>query len=243
MSRRSRSAVTLALAVGCGAAPFRYAPEQDGVTPSTRDGLYRVRSSEVDGIFVRPLVRFSEYDAVIVDPVRVTYQSPPRPVTHYQRDRGNYVLDPTQMERLKGVFHEVFTNELARSPDFAIASEPGPRVLRLSAQLVDFVWEAPPVRANETDLISRTGVATLLLDVRDSRTGAALGRVVDRTALRPLGSGAGFSRVRGTYENGPVNNWGAVSDACWLWARALRGALETWVALPDIPMPPAPAGD
>lgn len=231
--------LALALAVGCADAPFKYASDERGFTPSTADGLYRVRSNEVGALFVRPLARFSGYDAVLVDPVRVSYKSQPRPGTRLDREPGNYVLEPAHMERLKGIFREEFARELARSPDFAVTSEPGPRVLRVTAHLADFVWEAPPARFRETGLISRTGVATLILDVRDSLTGAVLGRIADRAAIRPLGSGAGGRSV--SYENGPVNNWGAVRDVCWTWAHVLRGALETWIAFPDIPTPPAPA--
>jgi hypothetical protein len=139
------------------------------------------------------------------------------------------------MERLKRIFQRCFDRELAKSEDFRLASEPGPGVLRISGQIVDLVVDAPPDRDGERHLVLDTGEMTLALDVRDSATGEALARVVDRRAIRPAGAGLGA-----LYPSSSVRNWGAIEDVFCDWAWILREGLDELRELPALPALPAP---
>jgi len=216
----------VALSASC-TGPFRPVRYEPG--GATGDGLQRVRSNRVDVGFLKPGARFSAYDALLIDPVRVSYKTEPRPPP------GSSVLDPAAMERLKRIFQRCFDRELAKSEDFRLASEPGPGVLRVSGQIVDLVVDAPPDRVGERYLVLDTGEMTLALDVRDSVTGEALARVVDRRAIRPAGVGLGT-----LYPSSSVRNWGAIEDVFCDWALILREGLDELRELPELPALPAP---
>jgi hypothetical protein len=142
-------------------------------------------TKRVGAAFLKPGARFAGYDALLIDPVHVSHKTEPRP------PRGSVTLDPGKLDRVKGIFLRCFDRELVQSGDFALASEPGPGVLRVSGRIVDLVVEVPPDRIRERYFVTDTGEMTLALDVRDSVTGEALVRLVDRRAIRPAGVGHG----------------------------------------------------
>jgi hypothetical protein len=77
---------------------------------------------------------------------------------------------------------------------------------------------------------------TLILDVRDSQSNAALARMADRRAVQ---AGGGST----PYRSDAVNNTSAVRQLYRRWARQLREALDGLHQLPVIPEAPAPAGE
>jgi hypothetical protein len=203
--------------------PVRWVPRG-----ATGDGLHRVQSKEVDAAFLRPGARFGGYHALLIDPVRVSHKTEPRP------PRGSVALDPAAMERVKGIFRSCLDRELVQSGDFSIASEPGPGVLRVSGQIVDLVVDAIPNRIGERYYVTDTGEMTLALDARDSVTGEPLARVVDRRAIRPAGAGLGD-----LYLSSTVRNWGAMEDVFCEWAEILRAGLDELRELSAVPAGPS----
>lgn len=223
-------ALTPLLGAGCPLPPLL---AERGDAPPTADGLHRVPARGVGAAYVKPGVRFSAYDAVVIDPVTVSYKSWPRRPRATDLARGNYALDRASMDRLKRIFQRAFEQELERSQAFVVADEPGPGTLRVSAHIVDLVWEVPPARGGESSFVLRTGEMTLILDVRDSQSGEPLARVADRQAIRPYGAG-----LVGGYKNNPVNNWSAVGDVASHSAGILREALDALRELPYLPHAP-----
>ena len=231
-------ALILALVAGCegGPRPIRF--ESPAGRPDTADGLYRVRATRVAAAFVKPGARFSDYDGLLIDPVTVSYQRDapaPRP---RELARDHFELDPVLMDRLKRIFQESFEAQLSRSNAFAVVSEPGPGVLRVSGHIIDLSVQVPRFRGGEVNLMLNAGAMTLLLDVRDSETGAPLARIADRRAIRPHSAG-----VVNPYRSGPANNWAAVREIFQGWARILRAGLDELRQLPEIPAPPAPESE
>jgi len=215
----------IALGVSCTGPflPVRFLPRG-----GTGDGLHRVLSNRVDAAFLKPGARFAAYDALLIDPVRVSYKTEPPP-------RGSVALSPDAVERMKRIFRQCFDRQLVESGDFGLAPEPGPGVLRISGQVVNLVVDAIPDRGGEAYLVNDTGEMTLALDVRDSVTGEHLVRVVDRRAIRPASVALGR-----LYESSTVRNWGALEDVFCSWALTLREGLDELRELPAVPAAPAP---
>lgn len=226
-------ALCLALAAGCAGPSRTIEFEGTGGEPDTPDGLYRVRSLQMARVWLKPGASMAGYDALLIDPVTVSYRSADRS-TGSRGARGNQELSPEAMARFRRIFQEAFESVLSQSPHFEIVSEPGDSVLRVSGHILDLVVDVPIDRGNEITYILKAGAMTLLLNVNDSQTGAPLARAADRRAITPTGANIGRS-----YRNIPVNNWGAVRDVFGEWALVLRGGLEELRSLPAIPAPDA----
>jgi len=228
------SALALVVIPAC-AVPSRPVAYDSSGEPATTDGLYRLRASRVAGVFARPGASLSGYEAILIDPVSVSYKDEPRPASTMSRSRGNYALDDAGMERLKQIYRESLERELTRREAFTVAHEAGPGVLRVTGHIVNLVVNVPPMRGGERDFVFDAGEMTLVLDVRDSRSDEPLMRIVDRRAIRP-----GSTSLAGAYESGPVTNTGALRDLFFEWALVLRD----WIDLLQAnPVPPAPAAN
>lgn len=223
-------ALAALLGAGCSAAPLRVEP---GEAAGSQEAQRRLQASGVGAAYVSPGARFASYDAVLIEPLSVAYKSPPRRPSAADEAPGNYALDRASTDRLRRIFQRAFERELARSRGFSVVTRPGPGVLRISGHIVDLVWEVPPARGGESSFVLKTGELTLLVDVRDSRTGEPLARIGDRKAIRPVGASLG-----GGYENQPANNWSAVRDVASEWARILREALDALREIPYVPHVP-----
>ena len=208
-------ALALALETGCASDPR---PIEYEAKPATADGLYRVRSYRVSAAFVKPGADFSQYTGLVIDPVTLSTTTP---------------LDENSTDRLKKIFQEAFERQLGRSKVFAVVSKAGPDVLRVSGHIVNLSVDVPPYRGGEMNFVVTAGEMTLVLDVRDSRTGTPLARMADKRKIAPSSAGL----VSG-YQSNAVNNWGAVREICNDWARLLRSGLDD---LHQIPIPPAPS--
>ena len=222
----------LCLAVACAQSTPNIRYKTSGDTPVTADGLHRIESVRVGAVYLKPGASFAEFDAILVDPVTVSYKSPPQRATASNRSRGNFALSESQMDRLKRIFQEAFEGELEKSEAFRLVTEPGPTALRVSGHIVDLVVDAPPQRGGERNFILSAGEMTLILDVRDSLTREPLARVADRRAIQPASGGAG--RV---YYSNPARNWGEVRNRMQRWAILLREGLDYLNQLPEVPEP------
>ena len=222
----------LCLAAACAQPTPSIRYETSGDLPVTADGLHRIESMQVGAVYLKPGASFAGFDAIVVDPVTVSYKSPPRQASSSNRSRGNFALNDSQMDRLKRIFQEVFQGELEKSEDYRLVTEPGPSVLRVSGHIVDLVVDAPPQRGGERSFVMSAGEMTLILDVRDSVTREPLARVADRRAIQP--ASAGPSRV---YYSNPTRNWGEVRNRLQRWANILREGLDYLKQLPEVPEP------
>lgn len=222
MSRPLRL-MSLALAVlgACSSGPRPIEYEPSGGGPATTDGLYRVKSRAVGAVFLDPGAEFGAYDAVVIDPVSVSYKRGRRASSGLDTTRRVFELDDETMGRFQRIFQESFERELGQSDAFAVVSEPGPGVLRVSGHLVDLDVKVPQFRGGEAIFVLDAGEMTLILDVRDSQSGEPLARIADRRLIRPPGAGN-----TGAYRSTGVNNWGAVRDIFTEWARFLREGLD-----------------
>lgn len=230
--------VSLAAAVAVAACSTSSSPppieyQTRGELPVTADGLHRIRSMRVAAVYLKPGASFTTYKQIVIDPVTVSYKSPPRKATASNRSRGNFALTDDDMARFKRTFQEVFEEELAKSEDYQLVKESGPDALRVEGHIVDLVVDAPPQRGATYDFVMKAGEMTLIMDVRDSITGEPLARVADRRAVRPA---AGSSST--LYYSTPVRSWGEVRRRFQQWASLLREGLDELNQLPEVPLPP-----
>ena len=171
------------------AAPLAKAEDEP---KGTWDGLVEVKPKRIDAGFLLPGADFRPYKKIMMDPVEVAFKKDW--MKDYNRDAATLSQRLTQEDidniakAARENFQEVFT-ETYRNAGLEIVTEPGPDVLRLRPGVMDLYITAPD---NMTAGRSRTyttesGEALLFLEIRDSTTGALLGRALDRRNTRYTG--------------------------------------------------------
>ncbi|MFQ5418619.1 MAG: DUF3313 family protein, partial [Myxococcota bacterium] len=149
-----------------------YATGDDAVTA---DGLHRIEWEPFKVSYVKPGAELSRYDKLMIDAVTVSYRRPPRDHLNLGNDyrpiSPNFRLSAEKIEAMKRTYRDAFVEELSKNPSFAIASEPGSDVLRISGHIVNLVVTTPPLDEQDTDetvSTSSSGSMTLVLEARDS---------------------------------------------------------------------------
>jgi hypothetical protein len=196
----------------------------------TFDGLHPVKGGRMDAAWARADFSLEPYSKVILNGVGVEYRpggANPRGST-MRSTSNNQHFDPTpeQRVRFEELMGEAFEEEMARGEHFEIVTEPGPDVLLISGGLLDVVSFIPPDMVGRGDIfLSRVGEATLILEMRDSVTGAILVRAIDRRAAEDAAGG-------GTRSN-RVSNTSEFRRLARTWARILRESLDRFMAEGD----------
>jgi hypothetical protein len=170
--------------------------------PDNWDGLVRVKAKRMDAAFLAPGADFRAYTKVMLDPAHVAFHKDW--FKNINETSPGVSRDVTQedaekiLARARTGFSEVFTKEFEKA-GIGVVTEPGPDVLRLSPAVIDLYINAPDTQSAG---MSRTytmdaGEATVLLEARDSVSGALLGRVLDRRETQ----GAGVATVTSSVTN------------------------------------------
>lgn len=194
----------------------------------TFDGLHRVDHSQADMAWARPDFDLSGYTKIMLVSAGIEYApAKNRGRTAMERSRGGpYFIDDNQRESFETLVRDTFLDEISKIEHFEIVSEPGPDVLMVRGALLDvesYVPQDPMDQMGRGSVyLSRVGEATLILELRDSETGAILARSIDRRAAERMG---------GTLqESNRVTNAAEVRRLVRFWARRLREALDGFVA-------------
>lgn len=182
--------------------------------PDSIEGLYKVPSKRFDLVYLLPEADFRPYTKVMFDTPEVAFQK------NWQRDynnnamgTGNRISDQDAQKILSAarngitdVFEKVFS-----AGGYQVVTEPGPDVLRLRTSVVNLDVVAPDLMtAGRSRTYSReAGSATLVLEVRDSTTGALLGSALD---TRDIGDSMPYVR-------NSVTNRSDFSQAFQRWAK------------------------
>ncbi len=177
------------------------------------DGLHRVRGAFVDRLWVRPGASLEGKTKILPSFAGLSYRKA-------TRERTKHELSSTQIERLEGILHEVFLEELARGDDWQITDVPGPDVVIVRAWLVDVVINTPPrdTSARTRSWVASAGEATLVVEVFDAETHQILARVADRQSAQRAGGGL--------MRSVPTDNQAAVRRMFRHWAMRLRHGLD-----------------
>jgi hypothetical protein len=185
MNRKTLSLIWVAALAGTTIAPLSGA-----ATPATSDGLVSVQSRTLDELYMRPNVRLSQYQKIIVDPAQASLKKNWLKDINAQRDVQRWLV-PEDAQRVRD---EAATSmgpvvtEAFKTRGFEVATAPGPGVLRLTPSVTDLYLNAPDTHdpGIQRYVVRDGGQATLLLEMRDSVTGELIGRVVDRGTAREI---------------------------------------------------------
>ncbi len=229
---KTRSTALLALIVvlaACTSTPqFQSGPDAE----VTHDGLTRLDKTVMDTAWARRDIDLSAYSKIILDPVGIEY----RPVkgaysgragksssSRISSSRSEFQLDDATKAKFAQEIGTAFAEEMARSSMYTIVDQPGPDVLTVRAGLLDVVSRVPPEPLGSSEIfIDRVGDATLVLELRDSMSGAIFARAVDRRAAE--------SGVGELTPSNSVRNAVEVRRLGRKWAGLVRKGLETLIS-------------
>jgi hypothetical protein len=187
-------------------------------TPDTWEGLERVQRPGLDTVYLRPGATLNAYRRILLDPIEVSFDKNWDP----DGDRARLEsVDPEKIRRdLAEIARDVFREELEQRGGYALVTEPGPDVLRVSPKIVDLYINAPEHRGPGIvhTYVVDAGEMTLVADLLDSQTNTLLAHVSDREQGRD---------VTGQFQiANRVTNTAEARRAIGGWARALRNALD-----------------
>lgn len=153
--------------------------------PTNWDGLVQVKSKQLELVYLQPGADFRGYTKIFLDPTEVAFAK------NWQRDYnqstaslGGRISDKEIQTAIADggkAATEIFADAWTKG-GYTIVAEPGPDVLRVRTGVVNISVTAPDERtaARSYSFAGEAGYATLFVEVRDSQTGALLGRAVDQ---------------------------------------------------------------
>ena len=148
-------------------------------------GLVPVRAMDFDEALQQPGADFRSYRKILIDPAEVTFDE------NWLGDvnrrgatlSGRVTRGEAQaiVEAARKSFDASWTDAF-RAAGYEIVASPGDGVLRLSPRVADLYVNAPTAVTSgiARNYVAEAGVATLFLEIRDSRTGMIVGRFRDR---------------------------------------------------------------
>lgn len=184
--------------------------------PPSAEGLVEVRVRGLDQFLVQPDADLARYRSIMLDPVEVAFDRRWEPKVN---GRDLSVDDRTRIRSdMARVLQKEFISELGQG-DYKVVTEPGPDVLRLRVEVRDLYLNAPDVQGAVRSMTYARSVGTMKLaaEMRDSVSGALIGRAVDRYE-DPEKSFLEWTTS--------LDNNEAAREAAEQWARALRSQLD-----------------
>lgn len=153
--------------------------------PGSWDGLVEVKAKRMDAVYLLPGADFRPYTRLMIDPTQVAFQKDW--VKEQNRERvspSRRVTESDAAEILAAArsnFDDIF-REAFQKAGYTVVTAPGPDVLRVATAVVNLYLNAPDTMSpgRSRTYTANAGEATLVIEVRDSSTGALLGRVLDR---------------------------------------------------------------
>jgi hypothetical protein len=157
-------------------------------TADNWDGLVQIKPRRMDQVYVLPGADFRPYRKVMLDKTEVAFHKDWLKNMNDTRSVSRRIDEDEAakiMAAASSDFNDVWTQALDKA-GYAVVTTPGPDVLRLSTAIVNLYINAPDTMeaGRVKTYAAEAGEATLILEVRDSRTNALLGRVVDRRETR-----------------------------------------------------------
>ena len=203
------AAIAAALVSGCASSSL--APRLG--TELSFDGLVRVENARSSAAWIDPDFDLSGYTRVRLEGAGIEFQ-PVResPSRMTQRSAREFPISEQAKERLREIMVAEFRGERARSERFELD------VLLVWGGLLDVVSFVPPERPGRGEIFLRSvGEATLVIELRDSQSGATLARIMDRRAAQRAAQGV---------PSNTVTNAAEVRVLARTWARLLRQRLD-----------------
>lgn len=161
------------------------APALAAKPPTTWDGLIQVKTKQMDLVYLAPGADFSGYTKVKLDPTEVTFEK------NWRRDYNSSTMGASRDVSVKdeqkaitegiAAANKLFADEFNKG-GYPVVTEDGPDVLWLRTGVLNVRLSAPDTMdpGRTYRFANDAGEATYFIEVRDSQTGALLGRAVDR---------------------------------------------------------------
>ena len=160
------------------------ATKEDLEAALSHDGLQRVKVKDVDAAYTRPGASLKGYTKVMLDPTEVAFRR--NFVRNYNRTVGTgRRLGDDEVQRaadqVRSGFGEIFADTY-RGAGYQVVTQPGPDVLRLRTGVLNLYVSAPDRMSSgrTRSYAVEAGEATLVIEARDSLSGALLGRAFDQ---------------------------------------------------------------
>lgn len=156
--------------------------------PAEWDGLVKVKAKNFELVYLRPGADFRGYAKVILDPTEIAFEK------NWKRDYNSSSISSSMQVSDKDIQRmadegrkgagEILRKAYAAG-GYPVVDDPAADVLRVRTALVDITVSAPDT---DSPGITRTyardaGGATLVVEARDSLTGALLGRAIDSRTI------------------------------------------------------------
>jgi hypothetical protein len=156
--------------------------------PESWDGLIQVKPKRMDAAFLLPGADFRPYTKLMIDPTQVAFQKDWMKRINQDRRPSDRVSEEDAQKILAAArsnFDDVFVEAFTKA-GYTIVNAPAADVLRISTAVINLYINAPDtMSAGRTySFTAEAGEATLVIEVRDSLTGALMGRVLDRRDTR-----------------------------------------------------------
>lgn len=152
--------------------------------PTSWDGLVKVKSKKLDAVYLAPYADFRPYTKVMLDPTEVAFEKNWR--RDYNSSSISLAQDISESELQKLIAEgvkaatDIFA-EASQEGGFPVVEAPAPDAIRLRTGILDIRVSAPdrPLPGRSYSFSNEAGSAVLVVEVRDSMTGALMGRAVD----------------------------------------------------------------
>ena len=218
MTPRTLAAACVALLIAGSSATAIQAAKP----PATWDDLVLVKSKKFQRVYLLPGADFRPYTKVMLDPTEVAFQK------NWVKDYNSSTVGLSRriddkkaqsiIDQVRTGFGEIFAKAYTKA-GITVVQAPGSDVLRVRTGVVDLSINAPDIQTagRSRTYSSEAGQAMLVVEARDSQTGALLGRVLDRQI-------AGDSMP---YMRSSVSNRADFSRMFEIWAKSSVDGLKT----------------
>jgi Protein of unknown function (DUF3313) len=220
--RQLASLLVLGFALTAGCAADR-PPEE-----ITADGLARVPSRSVGGVYRAPEASFLQYRRIILEPPSISFIKDWR---EKHPDVTDAEFNRIRAESVK-LFRDEFAREFVERGPYTFADDPAPDVLLVVPAIEELDIVAPDSNDAASTNSYTSGPVTMKVtgDLRDSSTGKVVGRVI----ILPSGERYPFNEMRLANRATNAHDQRQVFAK---WARLVREALN--VAKAERPRAPA----
>lgn len=181
MNVRKLAAIFAALIVAGAFVPAIVLAQEE---KATWDDLQLAKSSRSQRLYLLPGASFQPYGKILLDTTEVAFRK--NWMRDFNQSRsldmrvGQGDIDRVSQE-VASSFGSILAEEYQKA-GYQVVQSPGPDVLRIRTGVIDLAVFAPDVRSASRSYSAswEAGEATLVVEARDSQSGALLGRALDR---------------------------------------------------------------
>lgn len=181
MSARSLVGACLALIMVSASAPAVVMAQEE---KTTWDDLQLAKSSRSQRLYLLPGASFHSYSKILLDTTEVAFRK--NWMRDFNQSRSlSMQVGQRDIDRVSQEVASSFGSILAeqyQKAGYQVVQSPGPDVLRIRTGVIDLAVFAPDVASSSRTRTAswEAGEATLVVEARDSQSGALLGRALDR---------------------------------------------------------------